>query len=34
MQAVLCLWLGQRPVSEQAKKLAPLKKKKKKEIES
>lgn len=25
MQAVLHLWLGQRPVSEQAKKLVPLK---------
>lgn len=25
MQAVLRLWLGQRPVSEQAKKLVPLK---------
>lgn len=30
MQAVLRLWLGQRPVSEQAKKLAPFKNKKKK----
>lgn len=30
MRAVLRLWLGQRPVSEQAKKLAPFKKKKKK----
>lgn len=29
MQAVLHLWLGQRPVSEQAKKLVPFKKKKK-----
>lgn len=28
MQAVLHLWLGQRPVSEQAKKLVPLKEKK------
>lgn len=28
MEAVLHLWLGQRPVSEQAKKLVPLKKKK------
>lgn len=28
MQAVLHLWLGQRPVSEQAKTLVPLKKKK------
>lgn len=28
-QPVLHLWLGQRPVSEQAKKLVPLKKKKK-----
>lgn len=27
MEAVLHLWLGQRPVSEQAKKLVPLKKK-------